>query len=534
MTLPTFPFSDVHSVAAWSNFHGTISARPIPIYVTPDALTDASNIASPRRLERHGQAISAILDYCLTQIPFVPMRTIGGRWSLSNIGRPGRLAVDPANMDVMLKVRQEWLAPDYKTARGARGFVPVYTQGGATIGSMNRRLLQIGLALQTTGAADGQRLAGGIATGTHGSAMGVGAMHDRALALHIVTSPTTALFIQPQTGAACTDDVAGWLTTETGIATTSVRDDEMFRAALVALGSLGFVFGVVMEAEPLYRLHRRQLGLKFTDPRLWTALATHDSRPLHPDIPEKPFHFEIIFNPYPSTSGFAAYVTLFFKRPEGGVVPTSPSPPVTDTSSDVMGFLGDLMHTFSGPITTAVLKLILNSQLESRYPIGDGPTRFPGEWFGPSSLAPGHGISQELAVDATHAGQAVHAIFDALVEGSAADQNLLGALSVRFSPASQAHLAMNIHPMTCHIEFPSIANEDVKSVYARTWAHLDSAGIPFTCHWGQYNGLTPARVSRYFGDRATRWKAARHRILADETAREVFASPTLADAGLGG
>jgi hypothetical protein len=46
------------------------------------------------------------------------------------------------------------------------------------------------------------------------------------------------------------------------------------------------------------------------------------------------------------------------------------------------------------------------------------------------------------------------------------------------------------------------------------------------------HGLTPARVSRYFGDRVSRWKAARALILPDELARDVFATPILADAGL--
>jgi hypothetical protein len=75
----------------------------------------------------------------------------------------------PANLDVMLKIRGEWLEPEYRGGRGASGKVPIFTQGGATIASMNRRLAEIGLALQTTGAADGHRLAGCIATGTHGS-----------------------------------------------------------------------------------------------------------------------------------------------------------------------------------------------------------------------------------------------------------------------------------------------------------------------------------------------------------------------------
>ena len=93
------------------------------------------------------------------------------------------------------------------------------------------------------------------------------------------------------------------------------------------------------------------------------------------------------------------------------------------------------------------------------------------------------------------------AIYDALGHESDAGRNLLGALAIRFCPPSSAHLAMNIHPMTCFIEMPSIRSPDVASVYARCWAELESAGVPFTCHWGQVHGLTPARVSSYFGDR---------------------------------
>ncbi len=530
--LPTFPFSEVKSVARWTNFHGTIPGRQVPIYVTPDALGTAGGSGTPRRLARHGAALSAVADYCFSQVPFVPLRVLGARWSLSNVLTPGRLLLDPANLDVMLKIRGEWLEPEYRGGRGASGKVPIFTQGGATIASMNRRLAEIGLALQTTGAADGHRLAGCIATGTHGSAMGVGAVHDRVLALHLITGPKTAIFLQPESGAACTDDVAGWLGTETGIPTTSVRDDAMFRAALVSLGSLGIVHGVVIEAEPLYRLHRRQLALKIGDPRLWLAIASHDSRPLHPDLPERPFHFEVVMHPYPSAGRPAGFVTCFFKRPVDGAPPTSPSPPVTDTSSDVMGFLGDLMHFIAGPIATFALKIILSDQLEHRYPVGDGPTRLPGEVFGPSSLAAGHGTSTEIAVAAANAQRAVKAIYDALGHESDAGRNLLGALAIRFCPPSSAHLAMNIHPMTCFIEMPSIRSPDVASVYARCWAELESAGVPFTCHWGQVHGLTPARVSRYFGDRVSRWKAARALILPDELARDVFATPILADAGL--
>jgi hypothetical protein len=91
---------------------------------------------------------------------------------------------------------------------------------------------------------------------------------------------------------------------------------------------------------------------------------------------------------------------------------------------------------------------------------------------------------------------------------------------------------MNRWPMNCFIELPSIANNDVKAVYTACWNALQSENIPFTCHWGQMHALTPKLLNAYFGDRVTKWRAARAALL-DTTAQRVFAAPMLGDVGLG-
>jgi peptidoglycan hydrolase-like protein with peptidoglycan-binding domain len=72
-------------------------------------------------------------------------------------------------------------------------------------------------------------------------------------------------------------------------------------------------------------------------------------------------------------------------------------------------------------------------------------------------------------------------------------------------------------------------------LYQAIWDGLDAARIPFTCHWGQLNGLNPARLNAYFGSRVEAWKSARNALLAgDATALNVFAAPILTDVGLDG
>jgi len=92
---------------------------------------------------------------------------------------------------------------------------------------------------------------------------------------------------------------------------------------------------------------------------------------------------------------------------------------------------------------------------------------------------------------------------------------------------------MNIAPMNCYIEPPSIRNSNVLALYQAIWDALEAAGIPFACHWGQLTGMNPARLATYFGDRAAQWKAARSALLdGNATAANVFGAPILADMGL--
>jgi hypothetical protein len=94
-----------------------------------------------------------------------------------------------------------------------------------------------------------------------------------------------------------------------------------------------------------------------------------------------------------------------------------------------------------------------------------------------------------------------------------------------------ALLGMNKSAMTMHVEIGGIQTIEAMRIFDRCWQTLDLAQIPFACHWGQQGGHTRERVRRYFGASANRWRAARRAMLT-AAARDVFASPMLALAGL--
>jgi hypothetical protein len=525
--MPPFPHTGESSVERWSNFHGTIRDRAIPRLLVPD-LPGAIEPGGAPQLRRCGDALSAIVGYALQTGK--TLRVAGSRWSLSDVIGPGEMLLDSAYLNAIMPVRAAWLTDDYVSTRSSQGFVPIFTQGGTTVHDLHKALGGLGLALRTSGAADGQRIAGAIATGTHGSAIDFGAMHDAVLGIHLVVAGNKALFLMPRSQPAMTADIGYWLTEETGIPTETVRDDEAFAAAQVSLGSLGVVHAVVIESEPLYGLRRQVIPVDVADAALGRVVETLDTLPLHPHRPGRPFHFEVVLSPYPQ-AGSGAYVVVMWK--EDPVAPPIALPPTDpELSFELFGFIGLLADLIDDPWGGQVFEGLVNTLLAGRYGARDDDPRSPGEVFGPTTLPPGSGTSTEIAVAQEHALAALDAIYGAIAAEAAQGRHHLGVFGVRFVPrGTGALLGMNQSAMTMHVEMGGIQTTEAIQVFNRCWQALDQARIPFACHWGQQGGHTPARVRRYFGANANKWRAARRAMLT-AAARQVFASPMLAVAGL--
>ena len=524
--MPAFPHTRESSVARWSNYHGTIQNRTIPLLLVP-GVPSAVDPGAPFGLRQCGEALSAIVGHAIREGR--TLRVAGSRWSLSNIIEPGAILLDSAYMNAIMRVRPDWLTANYTRSRSSRGFVPVFAQGGATIHSLNKALGELGLALRTSGAADGQRIAGAIATGTHGSAIDVGALHDTILAIHLVVAGDRALLVMPGTHPALTADLGDWLGAETGIPTEIVRDDDIFAAAQVSLGSLGVVHGVVVEAEPLYGLRRQVIPLDIRDAKLRQAVETFDTLPLHPHRPRRPFHFEVVLSPYPPAGG-GAFVVLMWK--ENAVAPIAPPPKDPELSLDLFNVIAALSSLIDDAEGGRAIESLVNAVIGVRYGARDDDPRSPGEAFGPTSLPPGNGTSTEIAVAHEHSFEALSAIYGAIAAEAAEGRHHLGGFGIRFVPrGTGALLGMNQRGLTTHIEVAGIRTTESMTIFNRCWRALDLAHVPFACHWGQQGGHTPGRVWRYFGVNAFRWRSVRQTILT-AAARDVFASRMLASAGL--
>ncbi len=261
-------------------------------------------------------------------------------------------------------------------------------------------------------------------------------MHDALLAVHLVVAGDKALLVMPKTKPAMTSIVGYWLEANTGIPTETIFDDDLFAAAQVSLGLFGVVHAVVLEAEKLYGLRRRVTPFEFQDARLWKAIETLDTLPLHPDRPKRPFHFEVVLSPYPP-SGTGAFVVLMWKE-DANPPPISPPPSDPELSFELFDFIGELSGAIRSPRGGVAIQGLVNQLLRQRYRARDDDPHFPGEIFGTTTLPPGNGTSTEVAVAHEYTLAMLSVIYRSIDAEAAEGRHHLGAFVSASSRAAGA------------------------------------------------------------------------------------------------
>jgi FAD/FMN-containing dehydrogenase len=108
-----------------------------------------------------------------------------------------------------------------------------WIRAGTKIHDLGGPLAERGLALENQGDVDVQAIAGAVSTGTHGTGPTLGSISTQVVGLRIVTASGDVLDCSRE------------------------ADVEVFRAAQVALGSLGVITSVRLRLLPLYRLHEQ-------------------------------------------------------------------------------------------------------------------------------------------------------------------------------------------------------------------------------------------------------------------------------------
>lgn len=446
------------------------------------------------------------------------LRAQGSSWSLSKVAVSKHRLINTKALRIGFSLPASQISSLYAGDRAKLRFL----ECGASIASINRYLFQDRLSLKTSGSNNGQTLAGAVSTGTHGAAFKFGACQEFVTGIHLITGPSKQVYLERASYPVVKPNFAAKLGAEL------IRDDVLFNAAVVSFGSFGIIHGMMIEARDLFVLHAHRFYQAF-DPALRTAISTLNFSGLPLPRPASTLHhFEVIFNPNEGTPPDEAAVVMMFE----GDWTEAYEPPVWDDGAGGPGvgaleIMGELVGAIPSPLNELV-KPALNAQVRDRLApyekTGIIRDLFRGEKVRGKTLAAGIGLSLPNALDALSVAFNTYANFGSVLP-------LL--ISVRFVKGTQALLGHTGYEPTCVLEIDAVNTAKTRQFLTVLWNNLEQDGIPFTLHWGKFNGyLTKTRVKRMYGTAVDQWKSSRATLLESPEVAKVFTNGFLEKVGL--
>lgn len=298
-----------HQLNEWDTLHNN---GPFPLktlYITE--LEGDGNM--PDKIERYNDAAAEIQRLIKeTNTDGDGFRAYGSAWSMNHIAHQKDRMHYNGFMNIHIPMEDENLHSN-STFDASNLFL---FECGTIIKRVSEVLSAHGKSLKTTGASNGQTIAGCISTGVHGSALQVGAVQDYVVGLNLIIGPNKndVVYLERHTQPALNDTFAK------KISKRIIRNDKLFNAALVGLGSFGFIHGVVVETEPRFLLKRyvkkidKQIALELAD----TLDFKNSTFKIQGETDENgfgltPYHYKVFINQYSNEKKFV--VELMYKKP---------------------------------------------------------------------------------------------------------------------------------------------------------------------------------------------------------------------------
>ena len=489
----------------WTNRHENFTEQIKAMFI-------AANDPNMDSLDSYNDATKALQQLIKDQIDSgTPFRSLGAGWSFNKIttAKNGYM-LDTKQLNTTMSISANSVLAKYK------GDVKklLFAQCGNGIWEISQQLRPLGLSLKTSGASNGQTIAGAMSTGAHGSSIDVGAVQDFVVGMHVILGPGRHIWLERKSAPVVKVSFVNKIEAEL------VRDDELFNAVLVSFGSFGFIHGVMIEATDLFLLETYMRRMPY-DNALKKAMGSLDFSDLTlPVTGEKPFHFAISLNPYDPEK--KAYVSTFYKRPyrEDYVRPVANSEGI-GPGDDAPCFIGRITNAIPALVPVTVNKLLAAVLKPYEKQIGT-----LAEIFNNTTL---HGKLMSAAIGLPL--DQVNKVTDLLFEINETDGPFAGLFAFRFIKKSKATMAFTRFDYTCILELDGAYADATIHFYTAVWKRLDDENIPFTFHWGKVNELNPERINKMYGAAAESWIAARNKLL-DADSLKVFTNPLLQQWGL--
>lgn len=462
-------------------------------------------------------------------------RSIGSKWSMSSIAHQKDRMHFTSNLNIKFSISDTSVHANSQF-KNENLFL---FQCGNEIKEISHYLESKGKSLKTTGASNGQTIAGCISTGVHGSAFKVGSVQDYVVGLNLIIGPNPEdnLYLERHSKPALSDKIPN------KINATVIRNDGLFNAALVGLGSFGFIHGVVIEAEDHYLLQRYVRKIKKE-----TALElaeTLDFKNSAFKIPEeldangngkRPYHYKIFINPYGKESDYV--IEAIYKKKFDPQYKQIHGDPIPFMKEFIYRDLIYLLIKISEKVPR-IIPIFINALNDAIMPDEekDGVKKDIvgklSEIFWDAGYQ-GKAFACSFGVDHRNSKKAL----EVLTKLTRDEGPIPGIFAMRFVKKSKGLLAFTKFPVTCMIEIDGIQwkkSDGIMSLedYSKRMIEvLKANNIPFTIHWGKNaNWGFPNLAKHMYGNNATKWMEIRSALLSKEMAK-VFSNNFIETIGL--
>ena len=457
-------------------------------------------------------------------------RAIGSKWSMSSIAHHKERMHFNSFMNLKFPVLATEIHPDSNYLQENLFFL----QCGNQIKEISLFLQDLGKSLKTTGASNGQTIAGCISTGVHGSAIDVGSVQDYVVGLNLIIGPNPkdVIYLERHTKPALSNVLPD------KINATVIRNDALFNAALVGLGSFGFIHGVLIEAEDQFLLSRYVRKIhKETALELAKTLDFKNTTfkiPSEVDAqgdPLRPYHYKVFINPYGNEDKYV--VEALYKKKFDPLYKEKHGDPIPFMKEFVYRDLIYLLIKISERFPKAIPKFVkaLNKTIlpkEDEKIVGRLSEIFWDAGYQGRAFACSFGVDHKDSVKA----------LEVLSQLTKDEGPIPGIFAMRFIKKSDALLAFSKFPFTCMIEIDGIQWKKSKKLMSleeytkRMIEVLRENDILFTIHWGKNADWGfPKLAEHMFQDDAETWMEHRSALLSKGMAK-VFSNDFLKTAGL--
>ena len=459
------------------------------------------------------------------------MRAMGNGWSFSEVAVCDGGVIDTKALRLSFALRDSFVAPEYLSSGKKSGDL-FFVQCGMSILQLNEKLEAGGRSLKASGASNGQSIAGATATGTHGSAYKVGAVHDTIVGLHVITGVNHHVWLEKKSNPVASDEFINWLGAE------KISDDDIFNSAVVSFGCFGFIHGILIETEPVFLLEEHRSGQIPYDQALINAINNADFTGIQQLLPygigttdKELYHFEVLINPHkfePGNANKGVFFKIMYK------IPYTPNYPKRERDSEgftygenTLGLVQTILDTIGPVISAPLVPPLVNTLMPLAFkPV---PPAFGtiGETFNNTKFR-GKAASGAIGMSRADASHVLEEIISINKHTP-----FPGALALRFVKGSDALLAFTKFPATCVLEMDGVDCNESRAFFQKVWDSLEAMNIPYTVHWGKFNfNLNIDRIKKMYGEtNLDKWSNSRNQLM-DTTTQKVFTNDFMKQCGL--